>query len=297
MIPLIDTVTGFAAIMLVLSLLVKSLTSLIKNHVDFYSRNLKHEVDGLALAVLGKTWDEAVNTLQTDPATQKDAIWFKGINWERLGDEFLSKQNMEWVLTKLGAPPSTLDHLEDRVQVHAANLSYAFNTRIKNLALLVGVGLCLGLNINSFSIWQSLYSDQQLRTTFATTYAKSALKSAEAANQPAPKAPTTPSGGGPGSASNTGSQRQEEEKLNENTQKFMDHLAGFQKDVSFGVGRVWDSATWNKQSKMDERKKAPSPWEFALLEFSGSLMTGILISIGAAYWHDLLRALSSLRAK
>ena len=33
MLPLLDTITGFIAIMLVLGMLVKSLTSLIKNHV------------------------------------------------------------------------------------------------------------------------------------------------------------------------------------------------------------------------------------------------------------------------
>ena len=123
MLPLLDTITGFIAIMLVLRILVKSLTSLIKNHVDLYSRNLKHEVNRLALAVLGKSWHQAVNDLETNSATRQDAAWFSAINWQRLGDEFLTKDHMESVLTKLGAPPAALDHLGDRLQVHAANLS------------------------------------------------------------------------------------------------------------------------------------------------------------------------------
>ena len=36
------------------------------------------------------------------------------------------------------------------------------------------------------------------------------------------------------------------------------------------------------------------PWGF-FYEFLGSLLTGILLSIGAPYWHDLLRALGNLR--
>ena len=86
---------------------------------------------------------------------------------------------MEWVLVKLGAS-AALTNLEGRLAVHVANLQYAFETRIKNLALAVGLALCLGLNINGMTIWKTLYSDQQLRTTFATTYAKSTLASAEA---------------------------------------------------------------------------------------------------------------------
>src|SRR3979490_366496 len=40
MLSLIETLTGFAAIMLMLSLLVKTVTSVIKNHWDYYSDNL-----------------------------------------------------------------------------------------------------------------------------------------------------------------------------------------------------------------------------------------------------------------
>jgi hypothetical protein len=36
--------------------------------------------------------------------------------------------------------------------------------------------------------------------------------------------------------------------------------------------------------------------EILIYEFLGSLPTGILVSIGASYWHDILRALSSLRS-
>src|SRR3981189_2738452 len=64
MLSLIETLTGFAAIMLMLSLLVKTVTSVIKNHWDYYSDNLKHEVQRLALETTGKTWD----TLLKNPA-------------------------------------------------------------------------------------------------------------------------------------------------------------------------------------------------------------------------------------
>lgn len=327
MLTLIDTVTGFIAIMLVLSMIVKSLTSLIKNHVDFYSRNLKHEVDRLALAVLGKTWDQSVAALETNPATARDAAWFKGVNWERLGDEFLTKDYMEWALTKLGAQPGSLDHLQDRLQVHLSKLSYAFGTRMKNLALLVGLALCLGLDINSFAIWQSLYADQQLRTTFATTYAKAALQSAErnksqpqaesagaaTTAQNPPQAQTGQPGANPASTGQQGEEAtrsggghrasnptEEQSKLDQDTRDFMGRLAAFEKDVSFGIGRVWSAKAWNEEREKLAKEGAEfgglNKLEFGAMELAGSLMTGVMISIGAAYWHDLLRTLTSFRS-
>jgi hypothetical protein len=288
MLPLLDTVIGFVAIMLVLSMLVKSLTSLIKNHVDFYSRNLKHEVDRLALAVLGKTWDQAVKDLETDPKTRQEAAWFRGINWERLGDEFLTKDHMEWILKRLGAPAEALDHLEERLQVQVAKLSYAFSTRMKNLAVVIGLALCLGLDINSFAIWRALYADQQLRTTFATTYAQTALQGAGKTGSPEQK----------GTVASTGSD-EERAKLNTETRDFMNKLASFQKDVAFGAGRIWSWKAWEQEKEKAAQEKVAfgrlRKLEFAAVEFLGSLMTGVMISIGAAYWHDLLRELTSFR--
>ena len=54
-------------------------------------------------------------------------------------------------------------------------------------------------------------------------------------------------------------------------------------DVNFGVGRVW-------------RQNNPVIGGGAFVyEFLGSLLTGLLVSVGAPYWHDLLRTLSNLR--
>ena len=311
MIPLLDTVIGFATVMLMLSLLVKCLTSLLKNQVDFYSKNLEHEVDRLVKGVLGVGWKQAVARL---PAGA-DKSWFEEINWERLGEEILTEEHMEWVLGKLGASPAALTGLEGRLAVHVANLQYAFETRIKNLALAVGLALCLFLNINGMTIWKTLYSDQQLRTTFATTYAKSTLASAEATigtvNPPANAAPagdpaqsgnssaglqTDPSPSPSAQNANTGAsgahpeknnadRAAQREKLDADTQAFMKQLVDFQKDVSFGIGQIW-SADASKLS-------TGAAWKFFAAQFLGSLMTAVLISIGAAYWHDLLQLLSS----
>jgi hypothetical protein len=295
MIPLLDTVIGFATIMLMLSLLVKTLTSLVKNQVNFYTQNLQHEVDRLVKGVLGVGWNQAVARLGAGP----DKAWLEGINWERVGDEFLTQKHMQWVLGKLGAPATALTDLEGQVAVHTANLKYAFETRIKNLALAVGLALCLGLNVNALTIWQTLYSDQQLRTTFATTYAQSTLAGTATTpgNRQAKGAPANPSppAANPNTktdpattqaaANDTGSEAAQRQKLNADTQDFMKQLADFQKNVNFGIGRIWTGAP------ADSTEAAA--WAFFLREFLGSLMTAVLISIGAAYWHDLLQTLSS----
>jgi hypothetical protein len=313
MIPLLDTVIGFAAVMLMLSLLVKSLTSLLKNQVDFYSQNLQHEVDRLVKGTLGFGWKQAVADLK---ATGEDTSWLEDINWERLGQEFLTKGHMEWLLGKLGASAADLVGLEGRLAVHVANLKYAFETRIKNLALAVGLALCLGLNINGLTIWQTLYSDQQLRTTFATTYAKSALASAETApektektQEKAAQTANRAKGGGNSSealkadpsplppnpnaktdhdgASKTRNDAAQREKLDSDTQTIMKNLVAFQKNARFGIGRFWTEDLSSLRSG--------DLWKFSAFEFLGSLMTAVLISIGAAYWHDLLQTLTSLK--
>jgi hypothetical protein len=66
-----------------------------------------------------------------------------------------------------------------------------------------------------------------------------------------------------------------------------EQLDQFQTDVSFGVGRIWREPPKGTKAKED--------WLNFLYEFFGSLLTGIFASIGAPYWHDLLRALTAIR--
>jgi hypothetical protein len=264
MLSLIETLTGFAAIMLMLSLLVKTLTSVIKNQWDYYSDNLRHEVQRLALETTGKTWDVIVQS--------KDAPeWVKSIHWERLGDEVLTPAYMGWFLRQLDQNARVFD-LETRLKIHVANVKYAFQMRMKNLALAVGLGLCLLCNINAFTIWKSLYTDQQLRATFSGAYADQATKLAEAQAAAATPKPD---------------QKDTDAKL----KSFQSGMRSFLTDVSFGMGRVWRASA--SSNLTDEASQAP--FQIFLYEFFGSLFTGILVSIGAPYWHDILQALSSLR--
>jgi hypothetical protein len=265
MLSLIETLTGFAAIMLMLSLLVKTLTSVIKNQADYYSDNLRHEVQRLALETTGKTWD----ALMQNPNTPDCA---RNIHWERLGDEFLTPAYMGWFLKQLDQNARVFD-LDTRLKIHVANVKYAFQMRMKNLALAIGLGLCLFGNINAFTIWKSLYTDEQLRATFSGAYADKAttLANAQAAQSTDPnKKPT-------------------QDELDSQIKSLQKNMRSFLTDVSFGVGRVWRT---NAQNEAGNEKHSA---EFFLYEFLGSLLTGILISIGAPYWHDVLQALAALR--
>ena len=47
----------------------------------------------------------------------------------------------------------------------------------------------------------------------------------------------------------------------------------FQGKVGFGIGKIWTGEV--------------TKWPWFLHEFFGSLLTGILVSIGVPYWHDL----------
>lgn len=278
MLPLIETIIGFAAIMMTLGFLVKSLTSLIKNHFDFYSSHLKHEVGRLLNGTLNKTL-----------ADVKKTSWGKDINWNRLGDEYLTKRNMDWVLSKLGAKKKDLENLEGRLAVHLGNIKYAFEKRLKNISLIVGLALCLGLNINAVSIWNTLYNDQQVRATFAGPYAEAAVASAQQfaksdkEESDIPEEKTTPVNEKVADKSKKEQKvNKERKKLQNQTENFLAQLKRFQADVNFGVGRIWTDppVKW---------------WPGFVFEFLGTLLTGILVSIGAPYWHDLLRALTALR--
>lgn len=296
MLSLIETITGFAAIMLMLSLLVKTLTSVIKNQWDYYSDNLKHEVKRLALETTGKAWDSLLQSASTPE-------WVKNIHWERLGDEFLTPAYMSWFLKQLDQNARLFD-LESRLKIHVANVKYAFEMRMKNLALAAGVGLCLLCNINAFTIWKSLYTDEQLRATFSNAYAdKASVLASESAKQ---QTQGSDQGNPPDKA-----------QLDKQMQTFQTNMRGFLTDVSFGVGRIWraspQSSKTNQappmkneaqkalqpqaenQEKREPRDEAKSPFEMFVYEFFGSLLTGILVSIGAPYWHDILQALAALR--
>ena len=97
MVPLIETTIGFVAIMMVLSFLVKSLTTLISDHFDFYCDNFQYEVSQLIRNTTGRTWE----WWASDPATVRRLPWVADIKWERLGDEFFSEDNIRWVVSQL----------------------------------------------------------------------------------------------------------------------------------------------------------------------------------------------------
>jgi hypothetical protein len=356
MLPLIETLAGFAAIMLMLSLLVKTLTSVIKNQWDFYSDNLRHEVQRLALETTGKSWD---TLLQNSAAPD----WAKSMHWERMGDELLTPAYMSWFLKQLD-PNARVFDIDSRLKIHVANVKYTFEMRMKNLALAVGLLVCLLGNINAFAIWKSLYTDQQLRGKFAGAYADRAMALANgespkvaASTQPVPATQPIPA-----VQPMPAAQQLNKSDQKESISSFQTNMQGFLTDVSFGVGRMWreeclmleaknkqecqkekreQTATVRQNSrdrryaqKMADAEKLVDPkakeqvqqaavktkteeeradWTEAELkmaqeenslqdppgiliyEFFGSLLTGIIVSIGAPYWHDFLQALVAFR--
>ena len=323
MIQLIDTAIGFVAIMAVLSLLVKSLTSLIKSYYDYYSANLHFEVNSLIQGILGKTLDEFADS-------GPKFAWLKDVNWKSLGEEILGMEKIKLLLKHLDSTIEVKDNeLQARIDLHLANLKYGFERRMKNLALACGLSLCLLCDINSVTIWKTLYGDQQLRTTFATQYAQHAMNlidqkaagdpsktDASTSTSPVAQSPATSKSAAEKSASTavvptdaphadrvvdaTASERKENSHalplkdlpFKEKTRQFHDDIEAFFADVSFGVGRIW------QESRPDNPRPGPDPashWLACLYEFLGALLTGILISVGAPYWHDLLRTLSEMR--
>src|SRR6476620_4186349 len=185
MVPLIETTVGFVAIMMVLSFLVKSLTTLISDHFDFYCDNFQYEVSRLIRNTTGRAWESWAN----DPDTVKRLPWVADIKWERLGDEFFSEDHIRWVVSQLsGVRPDQVD-VKGLVQVHLGKVKYAYQQRLKNLSIAAGLGLCLMPDVNGLTLWRTLYQNNQLRTAFASDYATEALTIGDDADDGSDTAP------------------------------------------------------------------------------------------------------------
>lgn len=265
MLALIDTVIGFAALMLVLSMLIKAATSMIKNLGSYAEEALKHEM-GLLLEspkvteILGSKLD--LNLTQ--------------VNFGGLGKRYLTLENLEGLAGKdlAGKVKDKAAEMKSVVDAHRRKLDLLLEKRNKNLSLVVGVIICLALNINAFAVWQGLYSNQQLRMRFSSPeYVDQVLtKSADLKKEIA-------------KLDKAESQDDKEKraayiKTRGIIEKQLDTVAA---DVDFGLGAVW-------------RGEAES-WRGLLFQFFGSLLTGILASIGAPYLHDMLRTISALRRR
>lgn len=261
---LIETIVGFSVIMLMLSFLVKSLTSVVKNHINYYAENLKTEVEHF----LRETLDQSFDKIEELTGKDKKPVLAK-VPWRRLGEEYLNVENMKELLKKVTGP-GEYENLEARVKKHQANLKYAFDVRMKNLSLACGLGLCLLLNVNAFTIWKTLYTDSQTRAKFASTAYVDNVLEKDRILEVQVKA-----------ASEDSLKRKDLEEQRENLKQ---EIASFRGDVNFGIGAVWKDNTEGGKSNF-------------LFEFLGSLLTGILVSIGAPYWHDILRTLSKIRQR
>src|SRR5260370_16674202 len=135
---------------------------------------------------------------------------------------------MRWFVKQLEQNGKVLD-VDYRLKIHSCNVKYTFEMRMKNLALAIGLALCLLCNINAFTIWKSLYTDQQLRATFAGAYAQKATELA--GKQPTE---TTPATSASGSSTNLN-----KSQVDAQMKDFRQNMQGFLTDVSFGVGRIW----------------------------------------------------------
>ena len=213
-------------------------------------------------------------------------------DWKRLGEDYLSKENIIWVMRKINPLKVTnevIEGLDGRLAVHVSNVRYMFEKRLKNITLAVGLVLCLGLNINAIAIWDKMYNDQDARAKFSSQeFVEAALQRADALggeiqNIEKEKKRVAQKG--------TGKEKTKEEELNakegelaKQREDILRQVRHFQGEVSFGIGKIWT-----------ETPKKGHEVGFLLFEFLGSLLTGILVSIGAPYWHDLLRALTNLR--
>lgn len=279
MFTLLETIIAFTVIMMLLSFLVKSLTDVVKNHFDYYSGHLESEVHKLVVRLLGaKGEDLEAMELRAGGKTFRP---FAGIDWKQVGEEFLTAENLKALLGEL-LTAEQLATMKGQVAIHKGKLDYLFARRMKNLSLVCGLALCLLVNINAFTIWQTLYEDGQTRAKFAEPdYVAAVLERADD-TEDADGAGAPADGAGAPADDDNDPAGDQAAALAAEREMFRQELESFTTDVDFGVGRVYDTTV-------------PLGPQGLLAELLGSLLTGVLVSIGAPYWHDLLRTLNRVR--
>lgn len=300
MLALLDTVIGFLVILLLVSFLIKSLTSVVKNHVQYYSQNLRVELKRLLQPLAGVSLQQLERS-------------FPGIDWRNVGEEIFDAATLGRILKRIN-PHLKLTDLKARLAVHKSALRFSWDKRMKSLSLVCGTALCLLLNINAFTIWKTLYEDTDVRAKFTSDeYVGEVLKQADkiaaeqeeaVAAEPQGDAPTatpvteepeeapppvteelepsSPADGDESTAVADTNQAKRQE-LADHRQEWQAELERFRQEVDFGIGEIWTMKD--------------AGWGNVLYAIIGSLLTGVLASVGAPYLHDLLRALASFRKK
>jgi hypothetical protein len=225
MLALIETLTGFAAIMLMLSLLVKTLTSVIKNQWDYYSDNA-----GAPQLVS-----------------------------ERTGRECTDKRP--------GVPPQD-PHGQREVHVSNANEESSDGGGCGFVPVVQHQCVYdLEIAVHGSAIARREKDRQTCREKAAET------------------------------------RRIDRGVRNSERMAKVDKLADGPAKVQERQKAIDE---WNAEEKpaleeekiklAQEKRDTQNGQGILLYEFFGSLLTGILVSIGAPYWHDILQALSSLRS-
>lgn len=269
MFTLLETAIAFLAILITLSLLVKSLTSVVKSYMDYYSRHMEEELVNFLLSLsFVKDYKNVLENYFGDrlKGGKLDNLPVR----ESLPEELLDEDT---VMALLGLDPEAVENdvktkvkeARAKLKIFKANVRFRFANKMKQWSMLLGLGLCLIANINAFTIWQTLYSDANLRARYASQdYVDDIMQQLDKVEKTL--------------ADETVPNRATLEKRQQNLESMVLETS---RDLSFGMGRIY-------------KNKDLTAW-IVLYELLGALLTGLLISIGAPYLHDLLRSLTEVR--
>ena len=267
---LFQTVSIFLGLIVLLSILVQALTWMIQSNSYYYADCLETEVEHF----LRETLDTPFDNIEDIKGVNGKKV-LENIPWNQLGEEFFSVENMKELVEKI-AGHSDFKYFEARVKRHQVHLKTSFNDRMSSLTLVCGVGLCLFLNINALTIWKTVYADSQTREKIASAdYIAAVLKKNEELEYLDEKKSRTAGEKAEGTEQREGT-RANKEELAKDREAWKKELVSIQTHANFGIGAVWENGY----------KDLPNIFFF--FEFLGSLLTGILISIGGPFFQSIL---------
>lgn len=261
MLTLMDTAIGFIVVLLMISLVIKGLTSVIKNFVDYKRAIIADQIRKFVERADAQSehWRKLLKGLYQEGrmgGEARDPRLSHSLN-KAIGDGGLRS----W-LAAGETPGEKAQDILPLVQTLNDQIGEAVSATNKNFSLLIGLALCLLLNINALTVWTSLYHDANLRAQFSAPAMIQSVSGAATESKETAAVATSQAVG---------------------MAQAREYIASLKRDIPFAMGKIWTG----------EVKGARA----VAYEFVGSLLTGLLASVGAPYLHDMLRTLTALRRR
>lgn len=268
----LDIMISFIIVIFILSLLVQSLQSILKRLFRMKTRQAVNYARDIFGSLQGALPLEAI---------QKEL----GVLEKKMRVPELDAASMETLIGKIMDLGAVKDHLKgeptalenvksaalDRLAQDVDLVKEHYVSSMKHLSLLLAVFVSLALNADSLQMIEKISSDKTVRQIIVqTNYIQQTLR-------PPTRKPVHSSGAS---------------SARESIKSDLADISLLAREYEgLNIGIKWSSTTDDFSSLADKRERIL----FILKKLVGILITAVLVSMGAPFWHDILQAMFSLK--